>query len=68
MIITNYLLQINIILKKIHVYSILNIYDLITCLHCLKKESQPIIFIDSLSALYLSFVGFYKNDGKLNNY
>ncbi|XP_025194832.1 DNA repair protein RAD51 homolog 4 [Melanaphis sacchari] len=51
------------ILNKIHVYSILNIYNLITCLHCLKEKSEPIIIIDSLPALYLSFIGFDKNDG-----
>ncbi|CAH1736479.1 unnamed protein product [Aphis gossypii] len=55
--------EINAILSKIHVYSILDIYKLITCLHGLKEKLEPIIFIDSLPALYLSFIGFDKNDG-----
>lgn len=46
-------------------YSILDIYNLITCLHSLKEKLEPIIFIDSLPTLYLSFIGFDKNDGKL---
>lgn len=59
------MLQIDDILNKIHVYSILDIYNLITCLHGLKEKLEPVIFIDSLPALYLSFIGFDKNDGKL---
>lgn len=55
--------KINDILKKIHVYTVLDIYNLITCLHGMKKKLEPIIIIDSLPALYLSFIGFYKNDG-----
>lgn len=55
--------EINDILNKIHVYSILDIYKLITCLHGLKEKLEPIIFIDSLPALYLSFIGFDNNDG-----
>jgi len=47
------------------VYSVIDIYNLITCLHGLKEKLDPIIIIDSLPALYLSFTGFYKNDGKL---
>lgn len=63
-----FVFKINAILEKILVYSILDIYSLITCLHNIKEKSEPIIIIDSLSAMYLSFVGFYKNDGKLNNF
>ncbi|XP_060875683.1 DNA repair protein RAD51 homolog 4 isoform X1 [Metopolophium dirhodum] len=55
--------EINDILKKIYVYSVIDIYNLITCLHGLKEKLDPIIIIDSLPALYLSFIGFYKNDG-----
>lgn len=46
-------------------YSVIDIYNLITCLHGLKQKLDPIIIIDSLPALYLSFIGIYKNDGKL---
>ncbi|XP_025417917.1 DNA repair protein RAD51 homolog 4 [Sipha flava] len=51
------------ILKKLFVYSVSDIYCCITCLHSLKNKTEPIIFIDSLPAIYLSFVGFLKNDG-----
>lgn len=61
-------LQINSILNKIYVYSIFDIYSLITCLHSLKEKSRLVIFIDSLPALYLSFVYFNNNDGKFNNF
>ncbi|XP_060850454.1 DNA repair protein RAD51 homolog 4 [Rhopalosiphum padi] len=55
--------EISEILNKIQVYSVLNIYNLITCLHGLKEKFEPIIIIDSLPALYLSFIGFDKNEG-----
>lgn len=45
-------------------YSVIDIYNLITCLHGLKEKLDLIIIIDSLPALNLS-LGFYKNDGKL---
>lgn len=61
-------MQINFILKKIHVYSVFDIYSLITCLHSLKEKPKPVVLIDSLPALYLSFVCFNNNDGKLNNF
>lgn len=46
-------------------YSVLDIYSLMTCLHSLKEKMESFIIIDSLSALFLSFVGFHKNNGKL---
>ncbi|XP_026804396.1 DNA repair protein RAD51 homolog 4 [Rhopalosiphum maidis] len=55
--------EISDILNKIQVYSVLNIYNLITCLHGLKEKLEPIIIIDSLPVLYLSFIGFDKNEG-----
>ncbi|VVC26637.1 Hypothetical protein CINCED_3A016405 [Cinara cedri] len=59
--------EINSILRKVHVYSVFDLYSLITCLYSLKEKSKPVIFIDSLPALYLSFVCVNNNDGKLNN-
>lgn len=50
-------------MQKIKVYSILNIYNLITCLHSLKEKSESTIIIDSLPAPYLSFIGLNENDG-----
>lgn len=58
----------NAVLNKIHVYIISDIYTLITCLNSLSEKSERIIIIDSLPALYLSFIGFYKNDGNLYNF
>lgn len=55
-------------MKKIHLYSVLDIYSLITTLHCLKEKSELILIIDSLPALYLSSIGFYKNNGKLTTF
>ncbi|VVC26636.1 Hypothetical protein CINCED_3A016405 [Cinara cedri] len=55
--------EINSILRKVHVYSVFDLYSLITCLYSLKEKSKPVIFIDSLPALYLSFVCVNNNDG-----
>ncbi|XP_050428382.1 DNA repair protein RAD51 homolog 4-like [Adelges cooleyi] len=55
--------QMKVALDKIHVYSILEIYSLISCLHSLKEKSELIIIIDSIPVLYLPFVGSSKNEG-----
>lgn len=52
-------------MKKIHVHTVLDIYSLMACLHSIKEKSEPIIIIDSILALYLSFIGFNKNDGNI---